>query len=150
MDTVDFGILQADGGNHAGIGDLAVGGDAGFGHVEDSVGAASHTSSNNLGEAADIVGQSGAPYRLVGALEKLVQIQGLAGGLINHCIGLFLGYEEMESINIAVFDAGVATWSGGRERVLQAQRVAVCCGVIVIRLYKIWWRTTEQNPQGCW
>ena len=44
----------------------------------------------------------------------------------------------MESINIAGFDAGVDMWSGGGERVLQAQRVLVCCGVVVIRLDNIW------------
>ena len=70
-DTVDFVLLRADGGNHAGIGDLAVGMDAGFGHVEDSVGAARHASAGALGEAANIVGQAGAPDRLSGALEKL-------------------------------------------------------------------------------
>ena len=72
-------------------------------------------SADALGEAAKIVGQAGAPDRLVGALEKLAQIRGLAGDLINHCICLFLVYEEMESINIAGFDAGVTTWSGGSE-----------------------------------
>ena len=36
-DTVDFGFVWADGGDHTGIGDLAVGRDAGFGHIEDSV-----------------------------------------------------------------------------------------------------------------
>ena len=69
-DTVDFVLVRADGGNHAGIGDLAVGGEAGFGHVEESVGAARHASANALGEAAEIVGQDGAPYQLVGDLEK--------------------------------------------------------------------------------
>ena len=32
--TVDPGFVRADSGNHAGIGDLAVGGGAGFGHME--------------------------------------------------------------------------------------------------------------------
>ena len=90
-DTVELGLVRVDGGEHAGIGDLAVGGDAGFGHVEDSVGAARHASADTLGEAAKIIGQAGAPGLLVGALEKLAQIQGLAGDLINHGIGLFLG-----------------------------------------------------------
>ena len=70
-DTVNLGFVWADGGDHAGIGDLAVGGDFGLGHVEYSVGAARHASSYALGEAAEIVGQAGAPDRLVGALEKL-------------------------------------------------------------------------------
>ena len=61
----------------------------------------------------------------------------LVGDLIDHCTGLFWGYEEMESINIAGFDAGVATSSGGGERILQAQLVVVCCGVINIRVYMI-------------
>ena len=60
-----------------GIGDLAVGRDAGFGHVEDSVGAKRHESADTLGGAAEIVGQAGAPDRLVGVLEKFAQIQGL-------------------------------------------------------------------------
>ena len=90
-DTVNLGLVQADGGNHAGIGDLAVGGDARFGHVEDSVGSARHASDNALGEAAEIVGQAGAPGRLIGALEKLAKTQGLTGVLINHSTGLFLG-----------------------------------------------------------
>ena len=89
-DTVDFGLVRAYGGNHAGIGDLAVGGDAGFGDVEDSV-ATRHAIADTLGEAAEIFDQAGEPVRLVGALEKLAQIQGLAGDLINHGIGLFLG-----------------------------------------------------------
>ena len=88
METVDFGIVWADGGNHVGIGDLAVDGDAGFGHVEESVGAARHASADALGEAAEIVGQDGEPGRLVGALENLAQIQGLAGDLIDNGIGL--------------------------------------------------------------
>ena len=67
-DTVDLSLVQADGGNHVGICDLAVGGYAGFGNVEDSVGSARHASSDALGEAAKIVGQAGAPGRLVGAL----------------------------------------------------------------------------------
>ena len=61
MDTIDFGFLQAHGGDHAGIGDLAVGGDAGLGNVEDSVGTTRHASSDDLGEAAEIIGQAGAP-----------------------------------------------------------------------------------------
>ena len=65
--------------------------DAGFGHVEDSVGAARHASDDALGESADIFGQAGEPGCLVGDLEKLAQIQRLAGDLINHGIGLFLG-----------------------------------------------------------
>ena len=130
--------MGADGGDHAGIGDLAVGRDSGIGHVEYSVGAARHASAYALGEAAEIIGQAGAPDKLVGDLEKLAQIHGLAGDLIDHRIGLFLGYEVMESINIEGFDSGVYTWSGGGERVMRAQRVSVCCGVIVIRLYKIW------------
>ena len=77
-DTVEFGLVREDGGDHAGIGDLTVGGDAGFGHVKDSVGAARHASADALGDAAEIVGQAVAPYRLVGDLEKLTQIQGLA------------------------------------------------------------------------
>ena len=92
--------------------------DAGLGHVEDSVGAARHASSNALSEAAKIVGQAGATDRLVRALGNLAQIHGLAGDLVDHRIGLFLGYEVMESIDIAGFDVSVATWSGGRERVL--------------------------------
>ena len=100
-DTVNLGLVQADGGNHAGIGDLAVGGDAGFGHVEDSVGATRHASDDALGEAADIIGQAGAPGRLVGALEKMAKIQGFTGNLIDHSIGLFLGEEKMGSIFIA-------------------------------------------------
>ena len=60
-DTVDLGLVQADGGDHAGIGDLAVGGDAGFGNVEDSVGTARYASADALGEAAEIVGQADAP-----------------------------------------------------------------------------------------
>ena len=110
--------MRTYGGDHAGIGDLSVGRDAGFGHIEDSVGAARHVNAKALGEAAEIFGQSGAPDRLVGALENMAQIQGLASDLIDHFIGLFLGYEEMESISIAGFDAGVATWSGGGEQVL--------------------------------
>ena len=93
----------------------AVGGESGFGHVEDSVGTTRHTSANALGEVDEIVGQAGAPDRLVGDLEKLAQIHVLDGDLIDHCIGLFLGYEVMESIDISGFDAGVATWGGGRE-----------------------------------
>ena len=146
MDTVDLGFVWADGGDHVGIGDLAVCGDSGLGNVEYSIGAARHTSAYALGKAAEIVGQAGAPDRLVGALEKLAQIHRLDGDLIDHLIGLFLGYEVMESINVAGFDAGVATWSGGKEQVLQAQQVAVCCGVIVIRIYKIWWRTFGWHP----
>ena len=91
MDTFNFGLVQADGSDHAGIGDLAVGGEAGFGQVEDSVGAARHASADTLGEAEDIVGQAGVTGRLVGALEKLAHIQGLAGDLIDHVVGLFLG-----------------------------------------------------------
>ena len=102
-DTVEFGLVRADGG------DLAVDGDTGCGHVEDIVGAAQHGSADALGEADNIVGQDGETDRLVGALEKLVQIQGLAGDLIYYCISLFLGYEEMESIDKAGFDSGVAT-----------------------------------------
>ena len=56
----------------------------------------------------------------------------------------------MDSINIAGFDAGVYMRSGDDERVLREQRVVVCCGVIRIRLNKIWWQTTEQHLQGCW
>ena len=56
----------------------------------------------------------------------------------------------MESINIAGFGAGVDMWSGGGERVLRAQQVAVCYRVIVIRIDKIWWRTKERHSQGCW
>ena len=78
-----------------------------------------------MGEAAEIFGQAGAPDRLVGFLEKLANIHGLSGDLIDHCVGLFLGYEVMDSIDIAGFDAGVATWNGGGEQVLWAQRVAV-------------------------
>ena len=103
-------------------------------------------SADVLGEAANIVGQSGAPDRIVGALKKWTQIHGLAGDLIDHRIGLFLLYEVIQSINIAGFDAGVATWSGGGERVLRAQRVEMCCGFTVIRLYKIWLRTTDRHP----
>ena len=66
--TVDFGLVQADGGDHAGIGDLAVGGDAGFGHVEYSFGAAKHASADALVEADEIIGQAGDPGRLVGYL----------------------------------------------------------------------------------
>ena len=106
-------------------------------------------SANSLGEAAKIAGQAGAPDSFVGTLEKLAQIQGLDSDLINHCIGLFLGYKEMESIDIAGFDACIATWSGSGDQVLQAQRVAVCCGVMLIRIYKIWWRKTERHPQNC-
>ena len=85
-----------------------------------------HASADALGEAARIVDQAGAPDRIVVDLEKLAQIHGSASDLIDHCIGLFLGYEVMESINIADFDASVAMWSGGGERVLRAQLVAVC------------------------
>ena len=81
--------MWADGGDHAGIGDLSVSRDAGLGHVEDSVGAARHVSADAFGGAAEIVGQSGAPDRLVGALEKLAQIRGLAGDQIDHHIGWF-------------------------------------------------------------
>ena len=63
--------MQEDGGDHAGIGDLAVDGDAGFWHLEDSVGVTRHSSADDLGEVAEIVGQAGAPDQLVGALEKL-------------------------------------------------------------------------------
>ena len=91
MDTFDFVLVRADGGDHAGIGDLAFSGAAGFGHVEDIVGAARHASADALGEADKIVGQAGEPGRLVGSLEKLAQIQGLAGDLIGHGIGFFLG-----------------------------------------------------------
>ena len=91
-----------------------------------------------MGEAANIVDQAGVPDRLVGALEKSAHIHRLAGDLIDYRIGLFLGYEVMESIYIVGFDASVAMWSDGGERVLQSQRVAVCCRFIVIRLYKIW------------
>ena len=138
--------MWADGGDHTGIGDLAVGGIPGLEHVEYSVGAEKHASAYALDEAAEVLCQAGSPDRLVGALEKLAQIHGLAGDLIDHHIGLFLGYEVMESINIAGFDSSIATWSGGGERVLRAQRVSVCCGVIVIRLYKIWWQTTDMHP----
>ena len=71
-------------------------------------------------------------------MEKLAQIHGLAGDLIDHRIGLFLGYEVRESIDIAGLDAGVSTWSGDREQLMRAQWVEVCYGVIVIRLYEIW------------
>ena len=54
----------------------------------------------------------------------------------------------MESIDITGFDFGVETWSGGGERVLQVQRVAVRCRVIRIRLDKIQWRTTQRHLQG--
>ena len=84
-------------------------------------GAARHVSDDALGEAAKIVGQAGASDQLVEELEKLAQIHVLDGDLIDHCIGLFLGYEVMESIDISGFDAGVATWGGGRERELRAQ-----------------------------
>ena len=109
-----------------------------------------HVNSDALVEAAEIFGQAGAPGRLVGALEKLAKIQGLARDLINHVIGLFWGYKEMENINIVGVDTGVDTLSGGGERVLRAQRVALCCGVIGIWLDNIWWRTMERHPQGCW
>ena len=56
----------------------------------------------------------------------------------------------MESINIPGFDARVDTWSGGVERVLQTQRVAVCCRVIGIRLYKIRWWNMERHLYGWW
>ena len=46
-------------------------------------------SADALGEAADIVGQAGAPGQIVGALGKLAQIQGLDGDLIDHGIGFF-------------------------------------------------------------
>ena len=61
MYTDDLGLVRADCGDHAGIGDLAVGWDTGFGHVEDSIGAVRHASSDALGEAAEIVGQADAP-----------------------------------------------------------------------------------------
>ena len=70
-DTVDFGFVRADGGDHAGIGDLVVSRDAGFGHVEDSVGATRHASADALSEAAKIVGQAGATGHLFGALDNL-------------------------------------------------------------------------------
>ena len=71
-----------------------------------------------MSEAAEIVGQAGAPDRFFGALEKLAEIHGLAGDLINHRIGLFLGYAVMKSIKIVMFDAGAATCRGGGKRVL--------------------------------
>ena len=61
MDTVDFGFVWANGGDHAGIGELAVGGDARLGHVLESVGAVRHASDDALGEAAKNVGQAVAP-----------------------------------------------------------------------------------------
>ena len=64
-DTVDFGSLWADGGDHAGIGNLAFGGDSGIGNVEYSVGFMRHTSAYSLCEADEIVDQAGAPDRLV-------------------------------------------------------------------------------------
>ena len=88
---VDFVFVWVDGGNHAGIGDLAVGGDARFGNLEDSVGATRHASADALYEASKIVVHAGEPGRLVGALQKLAQIQGLSGDLIDHGIGFFLG-----------------------------------------------------------
>ena len=87
--------MRADGSDHVCIGDLAVDGDAGFWHVEDSVGAARHASANALGEAANIVGQDGAPDRLVVALDNLAHINGLAGDLIDQYIGFFLSYDVL-------------------------------------------------------
>ena len=116
-----------DGDYHEGIGDLAVGRNAGFWNIEDSVGAARHASADALAEEAKIVGQDGALDQLVGALKKLVQIHGLTGYLIDNCIGLFLGYDVLDRINIAGLDSGVATWSGGSKRVPRAQQVAVLC-----------------------
>ena len=55
-ETVDFGLVQAYGGDHSCIGDLAVGGDDRLGHVEDSVGAPRHVIADALGDAAEIVG----------------------------------------------------------------------------------------------
>ena len=101
--------MWVDGGDHASIGDLAVGGNSELGNVEYIVVAVRHAIAYVLCEATDIVGQDGAPDRLVGDLEKLEQIHGLASDLIDHRIGLFLEYEVMYSINIAGFDAGVAT-----------------------------------------
>ena len=85
-----------------------------------------------LGEAADTVGQAGVPDQLIGALEKLAHIHGLASDLMYHHIGLFLGYEVMDRINIAGFDAGVVIWSSGREPVLQAQRVVVSLSLVLV------------------
>ena len=76
-------------------------------------GAERHSSADALGEAAEIVDQAGAPDRIVVDLEKLAQIHGSASDLIDHCIGLFLGYEVMKSLYIVGFDAGIDTWSGG-------------------------------------
>ena len=87
----DAGVDMWSGGGKRVLYDLAVGADAGFGHVEDSFGVARHASADALGEEAHIFDQAGVPGHLVGALEKLAQIQGLAGDLIYHGIGLFLG-----------------------------------------------------------
>ena len=63
--------MWAYGGNHAGIGELAVGGESGLGHVKYSVSSKRHAIGYALGEAAEIFGQAGASDQL--AVEVTVQ-----------------------------------------------------------------------------
>ena len=51
-DTVDFGLGESNGGDHAGVSDFSVIGNGRFGNKEDGVGAGGHAGADALGKAS--------------------------------------------------------------------------------------------------